>query len=174
MFKELNILKMFFEEPNREFNVREVARILGISPATASKELKKMAKGSLLKERKERMLKLYRADLESELYRDLKTFYNIRKLKDSGLIEGLNKYYLKPSIVLFGSAAHGLDTETSDFDLLIVSERKKEFPSLKVFEKKVGRGLQLFVVKDIRELRNENLINNIANGTMLQGGIKWT
>ena len=40
MFKELNTMKIFLEEPNREFNIREASRILKIAPATASKELK--------------------------------------------------------------------------------------------------------------------------------------
>lgn len=173
MFKELNTLKIFFEEPTREFNVREIARILKISPATASKELKLLTKKSLLKERKERMLKLYKSNLDSDLYRDLKIFYNIRKVKDSGLLEELNKFYLKPTVVLFGSAAFGLDTETSDFDLLVVSETTKKFPELKKFEKKLKRKIQLFVVRKISDLKNEHLINNILNGIVLQGEIKW-
>lgn len=173
VLKELNISKIFFEEPTREFNVREVARILKISPTTASKELKILANQGLLKERKERLYSLYRANLESDFYKDLKTFYNIRKIKDSGLIDALNKFYLKPTIILFGSASFGLDTKTSDFDLLVISEKRKEFPELKKFEKKLDRKIQLFVVKDIKELRNKHLINNILNGVVLQGRVKW-
>lgn len=173
MFKELNIIRIFFDYPTREFNVREVARILKIAPATASKELKGLAKLGLLKERKERILKLYSANLESGYYRDLKLFYNVRKIKDSGLLDGLNKFYLKPATVLFGSASHGTDTETSDFDLFVVSEKTTAFPEKEKFEKKLKRRLQLFVVRDIRELNNEHLINNVLNGIVLQGEIKW-
>ena len=52
MFEELNMLKPFFEYPDREFNVREVARILKIAPATASNKLKLFGNKGLLKERK--------------------------------------------------------------------------------------------------------------------------
>ena len=173
MFKELNTMKLFFEKSTKEFNVREVARLLKISPATASKELKLLAIKGLLKERKERILNLYKADIENELYRDTKTFYNIQKTKKSGLINALNRFYLKPTIVLFGSCAFGIDTETSDFDLLIISEKTKEFPKIKEYEKKLNKKLQLFVVKKIKDLRNEYLINNIANGIVIQGKIKW-
>jgi len=173
MFKKLNILKLFFEEPNREFNVREVARLVKISPATASKELKELVKKGLLKERKERVLNLYKANLENDFYRDIKTFYNIRKIKESGLVKELNKFYLKPTIVLFGSCAFGLDTETSDLDLLIISEKTKEFPDLKKFERRIKRKIQLFTVKNIRDLKNKHLINNILNGITIQGKIKW-
>jgi len=78
MFKELNILYPFFENPSREFNVRETAKLLGISPATASKELKRFAKEGLLKEREEWRVHLYMANTESDLYLDVKKFYNIR------------------------------------------------------------------------------------------------
>jgi len=64
-FIKMNILKLFFEEPTKEFNVREIVRLLKISPATASKESKRLVKENLLKKREERLLKLYKADLES-------------------------------------------------------------------------------------------------------------
>jgi len=173
MFKKLNTLRIFFEEPTREFNVREAARILKISPATASKELKKLAKEDLLMERKERMLILYKANIENDFFKDLKVFYNIRKIKTTGLLDSINQFYLKPTIVLFGSSAYGTDTETSDFDFLLISEKTKEFPDLNKYEKKLKRRIQVFVVKDIKNLKNEHLINNILNGMIIQGKIKW-
>jgi len=174
MFKELNFIKIFLESPTKEFNVREVARILKITPATASSKLKSFFKEKLLSQRNERNLQLYKANLDSERFKDLKQFYNLRKIKESGLIEEINRFYLKPSVVLFGSAFYGLDTEDSDIDLVIISEKKQELPNFKQFEKKLNRKLQLFVVKDIKELKNEHLINNVLNGLVLQGEIKWT
>ncbi len=174
MFKKLNIIRIFLEEPNREFNVREAARILRISPATASKDLRNFVKQGLLKLRKERIFHLYMANTENDCYKDLKIFYNIKKIKDSGLIDALNKYYLKPAIVLFGSASRGEDTETSDLDLVVVSEKTKEFPKLKKFEQKIRKKIQLFRVKNIKELRNKHLVNNVLNGIVLQGRLKWT
>ena len=101
MFKELNTLAVFLDLPNQEFNVREIARILKISPATASKELLKFAKKGVLKERKERGFNFYKANPESDLYRDIKVFYNLRRLRESGFVDFLNKFYLKPAIILF-------------------------------------------------------------------------
>jgi len=169
----IDTLKVFFEEPNREFGVREASRVLKVSPATASKELKELAKSNFLKERKERIFILYKANLESDDYRDLKVYYNLRKLRESGLLDALNIFYLKPTITLFGSAARGLDTETSDFDLLIISEKTDSFDT-KRFEEKINRKLQLFVVNNVKELKNEYLINNVLNGIVVQGNVKWT
>lgn len=167
----MNILKVFFENPSEEFNVRQIARLKKIAPATASKALKKLVKQTILTEREERMLKLYQANLDSELYKDMKLFYNIRKIKE--LVHDLNKFYLKPTIVLFGSARYGTDTETSDFDLLVISEKTVEFPDKKKFERKLNRPLQIFNVKNIKDLKNKHLINNIVNGITIQGKIQW-
>ena len=174
MFKELNIMKLFFESPTREFNVREIARILKISPATASKELKMLEKKGLLKSKTQKTFNFYKADMENDSYRDLKMYYNIRKIKDSGMIESLNKFYLKPTIVMFGSCVYGTDTETSDFDILIISEKTAEFKESKTFEKRLNRSIQIFAVNDIKQMKNGHLINNILNGITIQGLIKWT
>ena len=174
MFKEINFLRLFFEEPNREFNVREIARLAKTAPATASSRLKEFAQQSILKHRKERMLDLYKADLESASYRDLKAYYSIRKLRESGLIEGLNEFYLKPAIILFGSFSKGIDTETSDIDLVVISEKAKEFPQKEEYGKKLKREIQLFAVKSLNDLKNRHLISNVLNGTVLEGELIWT
>ncbi len=174
MFSELKLLKVFFESPLREYNVREIAREIKITPATASKELKALVKKRMLQVRFERVYHLYKANLEEDSYRDLKLWYNLRKIKESGLLEEINRFYLKPTVVFFGSGAEGSDTENSDFDLLIISEKKMDFPDLKAWEKKLNRKLQLFTATNIKELGNKHLINNILNGMVLQGEIRWT
>ncbi|NOX71536.1 MAG: hypothetical protein GXO64_02445 [Candidatus Micrarchaeota archaeon] len=173
MFKELNMLSFFFEKPSREFNVRETAKLLGISPATASKELKRFAKEGLLREREEWRVHLYRANTESDIYRDVKRFYNIRKLKDSGLLEELDRFYLRPAIILFGSYAQGMDTETSDVDIAVISEKRKTFLHARKFEKKIKRDLHIIPMKSMKDMKNTHLLNNILNGIVLRGKVRW-
>jgi len=173
MFKELNILRFFFELPNKDFNVREIARLAKITPATSSRQLKILHNKGLLTYRKERILDFYRVNTASDEYRDLKSYYNIRKLKESGLINALNKHYIKPAIILYGSASKGLDTEQSDFDMVVVSEKTTITPGLKGYERKLNRRIHIFAVRDIKDLKNPHLINNVLNGIIIQGEIKW-
>ncbi len=173
MFKELNILRIFLESPNKEFNVRESARILKIAPATVSKELKKFAKENILKERKDRRFNFYKANLDSNLLKDIKVFYVLEKIRKSGLIESLNSFYGKPTIILFGSVAHGLDTETSDYDFVVVSEKTKDFSEKSKYEKLFKKDIHIFIVRELKELKNKYLINNVLNGIVIQGEIKW-
>ena len=169
-----NYINIFLDYPAKEFNVREVARIKSISPATASKILKSLAKQSFLKQRTFKNLILYKANIESDKYRDLKVYYNIRKLKDSGLIQAINNFYLQPTIILFGSFSNGYDVETSDIDLVIISEKTAMLKNKELFEKKLKREIQLFPIRKLSDLRNEHLINNVLNGITLQGSVKWT
>jgi predicted nucleotidyltransferase len=173
MFNELNILKPFLEDPLKEFNVRELAKVIKITPATASKHLKYFTKESILKYRKERNYDLYKANIENQYFRDLKVYYSIIKIKKSNIIEELNKFYIKPTIILFGSTATGYDTKESDIDLVIISEKKDDFLKQKEFEKKLKKTLQIFIVKELKNLKNPYLINNVLSGIVLQGEIKW-
>lgn len=173
MFKEINTLKPFFDDPQKEFGVREVARLLKISPATASKELKYLKKEGFLQHRKERIYDFYRANIENIKYRDLKIYYNISLIRQSGLIESLNKFYFNPKIVLFGSMSNGFDTKDSDIDIVVIDKHNKPFPS-ENFAKKLGKKLHIFTIKNFKELRNPNLVNNVFKGKVLHGEIEWT
>tara|TARA_Y100000310_G_scaffold144893_3_gene144226 strand:- start:41766 stop:42359 length:594 start_codon:yes stop_codon:yes gene_type:complete len=173
MFKELNILQHFFKEPIRQFNVRELARILKQAPATVSKELKALAKKGILQQEKERRFHLYKANIDSEYYKDLKVYYTIRQIKETGLLEALNKFYWHPDITLFGSAARGMDTETSDIDLLLITDKTEYCHELKQFEKKLHREIQIFPVKHVKSIGNKHLVSNMMDGIPIQGQIEW-
>lgn len=173
MFKEMNTLKPFFNDPQREFGVREAAKLLKISPATASKELKFLEKDGFLQHRKERLYDFYRANLESHRYRDLKIYYNISRIRESGLIEALNKFYFNPKIILFGSTSRGFDTKDSDIDIVVIDKYDKPFPSAD-FAKKLGKELHVLTIKNFKGLRNPHLADGVLNGIILQGEIEWT
>ena len=168
MYKKINIsiLEIFFQSPEQEFNVREVARLRNVSPATASKELHLLEKEKILKKREERNYLLFQSNLESDSYKDIKVYYMIRALRESGLINKLNDFYLKPTIVLYGSA-------TSDVDLIVISEKTEAITNLRVYEHKINRAIHLMNIKELKELKNEHLINNVLNGILVQGSIQW-
>ena len=44
---------------------------------------------------------------------------------------------------------------------MIISEKTEEFPNIKKFERKLKRRIQLFVIKEIKDLKNEHLVNNV-------------
>lgn len=173
MFDNLDVLKIYFENSLDEFSVRDIARLVELSPSTVSKVIKKYNGLGVLKIREYKNILLSSANKENDLFKDMKKFYNIQKLKKSGLIDELNKFYHNPTIILFGSFSRGEDVKTSDIDIVVFSEIKKDFQNMAKFEKKLGKELQIFCFNQVSSVKNTGLLNNMLNGTILQGGVEW-
>lgn len=119
----------------------------------------KLVEDNFVKPKKFKKFYLYFANRENKNFKLAKTFFNIKLLYNSGVIDCINKKLSFPTIVLFGSYSKGEDVESSDIDLFI--ESPKRDIDLSRFEKKIGKKFQLFITKKIRELRNKHLINSI-------------
>ena len=172
MYEKIDILRPFFEEPNREFHIRELARILEINHMTSKKYLKQLEKEGFLLETVSKYVKNYRADIDNEKFREYKRFFNIQNLINSELINLLDREFAYPTIVVFGSFEKGEDSTNSDIDIFVLSETKKEL-NLEQFGKKLKRKIQLHVFskKEYEKLKkiNPHLVNNVANGRVLRG-----
>ena len=168
MLTIFNRLKPFFEDCYRRINVREYARIINVSPPTASKILKEFNEKGLLKREDDRIYINYYANKESELFIDLSRIYWKIKLKESGLLDFLEEELLSPVIILFGSLSKAEVNAGSDIDLAVFSPSKKEiFPEK--YEKILKRKIQLFVFDKIESIKNKSLKKNILNGYKLRG-----
>lgn len=167
------ILEFFIKEPEREFYVRQISKILKKSPTTISKYLKNYEKKEILKSERKLNHLLFKANREGEEFKQLKLKHNLDLLKNSGFIDYLVEEFNTPeTIVLFGSFAKAENIPSSDIDLLVVSPTKKEI-DLKKFEKKLGYKIQLFIHsnKEIEKMKikNKELLNNWINGIVVCG-----
>lgn len=175
MFENLDNLKPFFEAPHNRFHLRELAKLLNLSPSTVDKKLENFLKLRILKVKQEKIYKMYSAEPENPLFKQYKISYNILKLIKSGLLDFLNDKFLHPTIIVFGSYAKGEDIKKSDIDLFILSEIKKEI-NLNQYEKFLDRRIQLFLMnkKEFERAKQKTpeLINNILNGIKLAGFLK--
>jgi len=167
------LLEYFFEEPEREFHVRELAKLLKRSPTTISKYLNKLKKESVLVSERKLNHLLFKANSNNFQFKDLKLFYNLKNLKESGLLDYLDEELNHPrAIILFGSFVKSENIKKSDIDLFIITSIKKEL-NLKGFEKKLGHEIQLFLHsnKELEEMKQkkEPLLNSIINGIVLEG-----
>lgn len=172
MFKELNNLKIFFEEPEREFHLREIARLTKKNPVTVKKHLEIAVKNKILLRKKERGLELYSTNSENKAYKNSKKIYNELKLKQSGLLQFLEEEFNFPTIILFGSYQRAEDNVNSDIDIFILTEIKKRL-NLTKFEKNLNRKIQLHIMNQKQfnqnKKNNPELINTIINGNVLLG-----
>lgn len=168
-----NILNFFIKEPEKQFHVRQISKLLDKSPTTISKYLKELEEKNILKSEKKLNHLLFKANVENEKFKQLKLNYNLNLLYDSGLVDYLIKELNYPeAIILFGSFARAENSSASDIDLLIISSSKKE-AKLTKFEKKLGYKIQIFIhsKRDIEKMKEKNkeLLNNWINGITLYG-----
>lgn len=168
MFKELNNLKPFFEDNYRRISVREYARIIKISPATASKLLEQYNADKLLNKEQDRIYTYYYANSENALFVQLSRIYWHQIFDKIGLIRYLEKEFANPIVVLFGSFAKAEINPNSDIDIAIFTNSKKKL-NLEKFQKILKREIQTFIFKSINSVENKELLPNILNGVIISG-----
>lgn len=172
MFTKTNadrVMELFLQNPNTQFHLREIARLSGLSPAGALKILRKIEKQGIVSKEKTRVTDNYLANVENKEYAALKKAFNIYKIHSCGMVDELAKEYMPEAIVLFGSYARGDDTEKSDVDIAIITEKRKDIDMTR-YEKTLKRKINIHEIqyqKASREFRN-----NLANGITLYGFLK--
>jgi len=160
MLKIFNDLSVFFDDVYIEVGVREYARMNDVSPPTASSLLEDYAKEGILIGRKERNLHLFRANLESYLFRDLALLYWRYRLKE--LLIKIHDKFMFNRIILFGSVAKGENKIDSDIDLYV--DMPMRDINLEDIERKIKRKIQIHF-KDA--VKNKNLRLNIERGVRI-------
>lgn len=133
-------MKYFLENPYKEVYLRELSKILKISPFAIKKYASILIKENIILEERKANLRYFKANISNIFYRQLKISFNIQKILKSNIIEYIQKSVpAVSSIVLFGSLAKGTDDEKSDIDLLIIGKEKDiDFKGIK---KNLGRAI---------------------------------
>ena len=163
------VMKLFFDNTERKFHIREIARQTNLSAPGVLKILKKLKKENLLISEKENVVENVRIT-KSEKFFLLKKCYNFLSLYESGLTDFLKDKYEEPeAIVVFGSYSNGEDTSQSDIDVAIVTKKSVEL-DLKKFEKILKKKINILEI-EIGGSEKE-FLNNLANGTVIYGFLK--
>ena len=173
-YKTDKILDIFFEKPDREFHFREITRLVGVSTTAVKARLKDLEKiGVITSKRKGNMI-FFRAR-QTEIFKEAKRLFNIRKIRESKLTDYITKEMRQPeAIILFGSSSRGEDSEKSDIDIFVLSSVKNI--DVLAFEKKLGRKINIISMtkKEFEEAKKKSpeFVNNVINGTRLEGYLK--
>jgi len=168
MLKIIEELSPFFEDCYRRINVREYAKLMSISPPTASKALDSYYSESLLSKEKFRNYIMFYANKDSRQFIDLSRIYWSIKLKE--LMDIIEKSLAAPMIVLFGSLSKAETKQDSDIDLAVFAHKKNL--DIGEFEKKLRRKIEIFWFSSLKDIKNRELANNIINGYVLKGHLQ--
>jgi len=144
------ILAYFLANPNTFFHIKELARILTVSPASVSNALKSFKEDELLVKEEKGLAHLYKLNSGHCVVASLKKAYGITlilslKPKDKFLEADPDII----SLALFGSYADGSFDEKSDVDFLIVTQTKKEklISAVKKLEDELGKKVSISVFR---------------------------
>lgn len=150
-----NVLAKLYLEPQRDFRLRELARLTGISSGSIQHELRQLVAADIASREEKGGLVTYRANPRCPIFEALRAIAE----KTSG-IEDLVRDALRPAAAkiryacIYGSIAKGVNRARSDLDLLVVGSI--EFTDLvrllAPVEERIGREIspRLFSEKEFR------------------------
>jgi len=168
-YNRYKVLKLFFDFPTKNFQIRQVSRELKLGQPSVTNHLKELLNEGLIMKDKEGIYPSFKANRDSKLFKLYKKNDIVLNLESSGFINYVYDSCLPDTIILFGSSSKGEDIEGSDIDIFVESKEKKL--NLNKYEKLFNREITLFFEEDFSKLSNE-LKNNILNGVVLRGYIK--
>jgi predicted nucleotidyltransferase len=165
------VKEYFFTNPTAKMRVRQLERDLKLSLPSVIRFCKELKMEGILNTVKIGNVLFYAADRTNKNFLFEKKLFNLKKIHYSGIIDHIRTELSNPPIVLFGSYSKGEDIEDSDVDLYLETPSNKNI-DLSEFEKKIDRKVQLFKFKNIREVPNVHLANNIINGIVLNNYVE--
>ena len=165
--KKRKLAEFFCLNPTKSYTVRELSRQTKISPTWVSKIARELEKEQIIETKADANSLKIKPKRDTAFLR-LKRILNLSSIYSSGLIDKLIEIYHKPqAIILFGSYSRGEDTENSDIDISVVTDRKEVEESYAKYEKKLKRRI------DIKILNPKNITKefavSLANGIVLYG-----
>jgi len=164
------IKEHFLLNPTQLLRVRQIERLLKLPLPSVIRYTYELEQEKILKKVNISDVNFYRVHRSSGKFILEKKLFNIKSLYESGLIDYLIMECNNPTIVLFFFFFKGEDVEKSDIDLYI--EHTKNVTNLDKFEKILERKIQVFNYKNIEEIKNKELANNIINGMTLNGFVE--
>jgi predicted nucleotidyltransferase len=169
MLKIFNDLTPFFKDSYQRINVRKYAKLMKISPPTASTLLSVYEKEGLLKVEKNEQYIYYYANIENALFVGLSREFWKNQIEKSGILKKIETKIIADCIILFGSFSKAEITSESDIDIAIFTSSTKKL-DLDSTKELFGREIQYFIFKDLTDVKNNELKKNIMNGLIIKGG----
>ena len=176
-YVDWKILAYFLEHSTSSIYVKELARILDVSPGSVSSALKRFKKWGLVEKEEIGQTHLHKLNNELVVVRELKTTFMLMQLQEIGFVDRLLTIDDNIiSIALYGSYATGEYDEKSDLDLLLISPLKLDLNEfIEHIEKKLKRvvSIEIFSLSQWNKLkeRKDPFYNNVMmNNILLYGG----
>ncbi len=167
------VLQCFFDEPTTPQQLRAISRKLKLGLPSVINHVKALEKEGFIKKQKILNTFAYVA-AKDDRFRLFKKHDLALRLHESGLVKSIVDQSQPNCIILFGSCQSGHDIETSDIDLFVQAEERRDVWS--AFEKALKRKINILHEPEPWRMP-EGLRENIINGDVLHGHAsvtRWT
>jgi len=160
------VLAFLLLHPNEEFYDKQISNLTGVSRAGANFALRELARSKLINREKKGRMCFYRIDNQDFLIKQLKIVQNLATIYH--LIQKLKSHCLK--IILYGSTAHGENSEKSDIDIFIQTRNIKKVKNI-IYRDTLREKIQYVIntPNEFAKLKKENLVfyKEISKGITL-------
>jgi predicted nucleotidyltransferase/predicted transcriptional regulator with HTH domain len=156
------LMALIFNQ-DREYHLREIARLINSAPINVAKELDNLAKLNLVMLSSKGNLKLYQINKDSPLLPPLRQLF----IQTDYLGEELRKYLINAKYAfIYGSFARGEETVKSDIDIFVIGQIKEDnlLKTIQMMEKDTGREINyvLWDEKTFKARKKHPLLKKIA------------
>jgi len=157
--QKMDIRRLFYEDPTREYHVREVARLLKISPTTTSKRLEELREEGIVKKEAKYNHLLFKS-VKSKFFRERQEEYFIRRLQEKGLLQHLMEVYKAEAIILLPSRK---------MQLVVITTAKTQSKK-KAYQLDIPVQVHVYTQKEL-EKKEKTFRNDLVNGITVAG--RW-
>ena len=164
------ILELLFRYPEKDFHIRELSRMSGVSVRWVSETARSLEKEGFIDSSVVGNIKKIIANRDDKRFIYLKKLWNLRELYSCGIIDYLEETLRPNAIVLFGSYSKGEDISTSDIDIVVIGGYDKDI-LLDKFEKGLFRRVSLHRMKHTDE-GDKEFRHSVCKARVLSGYLK--
>lgn len=171
---DLKVLSLFTKGYDKEYYIREVEKLLGVSSRTALVILDKLEKNGILESKIKGKIKTYsikKSITSREFFLLTEQYKKIQFLEKNHLIKEIfekTDEFMQGIVIVFGSYAKAIEKDDSDLDLFIVG--KYEEDKIKEVGKKYGININIksYPMKIFKkEINNDILLREILENHVL-------
>jgi predicted nucleotidyltransferase len=143
-FVGYRVLEWFLLHPTIKSGINQLARDLGVSPASIKRYTDLFLQDGILLVRPAGTAHLFYLNDEDSIVRELKRVCIALLLRETGVAD-IAKTAI--SLVLYGSGANGTFDEKSDLDILVIAEESEiDYSRIPAIEEQLGHELQVTVI----------------------------
>jgi len=155
------ILKLFFQNPDKEYYLREIAKILGREPGFFQKVINDLVKEGILKDERRADLRYFKLNKDYPIYEEIKKIISKTVGLEAKIKEIVNNLKGVEGAFIFGSFAKNRESSSSDIDLMLIGKIDQDYLMNKInkVEEELKREINYHLYsKDeiIKQLKNNN------------------